>query len=149
MAGIYAAVARQLYTIDHTFGNSPPNWPELYLISQTDDGVGDPNAEKSEPALISPEIQAKINDQLGDLPAKIIWVNSRDEAPINPDNGTVDNGNGAIITLGNVHSQPDGTLQISASLYFASLGATGKTYILEKQNGEWVITGSTGAEWIS
>jgi hypothetical protein len=43
-ADIYAAVIRQLYTVDHTFGqNDAPNWSKLYVLSTTKDGIGDPN----------------------------------------------------------------------------------------------------------
>jgi hypothetical protein len=31
----------------------------------------------------------------------------------------------------------------------ASLAAGGKTYIIEKKDGVWIITGTTGVEWIS
>ena len=44
---IYAAVVRQLYTVDHTFGE-PPNFPVIYLLSTTNDRVGDPNAPRTE-----------------------------------------------------------------------------------------------------
>ncbi len=73
----------------------------------------------------------------------------RDQAPTDAKNGTIANGKGAIITFGNVHLQKDGSVQVSASLYFASLGGTGKTYILTKVNGVWTVTGSTGVQWIS
>jgi hypothetical protein len=61
----------------------------------------------------------------------------------------MDDGKSALITLGNIHVQEDGSVHVSASLYFASLGATGKTYILKKVDGKWVVDGKTGAEWIS
>jgi len=31
----------------------------------------------------------------------------------------------------------------------ARLAAGGKTYILEKKDGVWIVTGTTGVEWIS
>jgi hypothetical protein len=61
----------------------------------------------------------------------------------------VENGKGAIITFGNIHAQPDGTVHVSSSLYFANLGASGKTYILSKVDGVWKVTGKTGVEWKS
>ena len=58
-------------------------------------------------------------------------------------------GGGAIITLGNIHLQEDGPALVSAQLYFAMLGATGKTYTLEKVDGSWQISGDTGVQWMS
>ena len=61
----------------------------------------------------------------------------------------VDDGKGVIFTFGNIQAQNDGSVHVSASLYFASLGAGGRTYILSKVDGVWKITGKTGVEWIS
>ena len=149
-AEIYAAIARQFYTVDHTFGSNPPNWSNLYLLSTTDDGVGDPNVPRGDPTAIPEEVQTTVAEQLNkDLGVNVVWAESREAVPSNPDTGQIDDGNGAIITFGNLHVQDDGTMHVSASLYFASLGATGKTYILSNENGSWEIIGTTGAEWIS
>jgi hypothetical protein len=99
--------------------------------------------------VLPKEILSGVATRLNDLPTKAMWVQSGDDVPINDQNGTVENGNGAMITFGNLHPQEDGTVHVSASLYFASLGATGKTYILSNVDGAWQITGSTGVEWIS
>jgi hypothetical protein len=148
-AEIYAAVARQFYTVDHTFGNNPPNWKGLYLISITNDGVGDPNSEKGDPVAVPDSVRTEINAQIKDLPAKIMWVESREQAGIDANTGQVDGGSAAIITFGNIHVQKDGSIQVPASLYFGNLGAAGKTYVLNKVDGVWKITGTTGVEWIS
>ncbi len=148
-AAVYAAVARQLYTVDHTFGDQPPDWPVLYLVSVTDDGVGDPNAPQGEPRQLSENLRSKIADHLSDLPAKRLWIESREQAKIDPNNGAVEGGSGVIITVGNIHPQTDGTVHVSASLYFSALGAAGKTYILSNIDGTWTVTGTTGVEWIS
>lgn len=148
-AEIYAAVARQLYTVDHTFGNQPPNWPKLLLIANTDDGVGDPNITKLPSVQLPEAVTAGVAERLSDLPAGITWINSQKEANMDPKSGQVENGEGAMITFGNIHMQENGTAHVSASLYFSSLGATGKTYILTQEDGVWKVTGSTGVEWIS
>ncbi|NLF14883.1 MAG: hypothetical protein GX597_24090, partial [Anaerolineaceae bacterium] len=77
----------------------------------------------------------------------VTWVESRDQVPMD-DKDTVEGG-GAIFTLGNPHFQTDGTVHVSASLYFANLGAGGRTYILQEVDGEWRIIGTTGVEWMS
>jgi ABC-2 type transport system permease protein len=145
---IYAAVVRQMYEVDHTFGNQAPNFPVLYILQHTDDGVGDPNIEQTAPVELGEKLRAGIASRLSDLPTNLQWASSLNDVPKEPKTGEVI-GRGAAITLGNLHLQDDGTVQVSASLYFASLGASGKTYILAFQDGAWIITGTTGVEWIS
>ena len=52
-------------------------------------------------------------------------------------------------TLGDIQTQEDGTVQVEGSLYFANLGAGGRTYILERVDGEWRVAGDTGVIWMS
>ena len=146
-AAIYAAVARQLYTVDHTFGDQPPNFPVVYLVRRTDDSVGDPGAPRGESRELSEWVQTDIPAALEDLPAEFVWVDSRDQVPMDANSSVKDGG--AIFTLGNIHPQPDGSLLVSASLYFSSLGAGGRTYILKLMDGAWQIVGDTGVVWIS
>jgi ABC-2 type transport system permease protein len=148
-AAIYAAVVRQLYTVDHTFGE-PPNFPVVYLLRPTDDSVGDPNAPRAESRLVPEAVQGTVLAALAaqpDLPAEFKWVDDRDQVPTDA-NFKVE-GDGAIFTLGNIHQQPDESVFVSASLYFAPLGAGGRTYVLKIVEGFWQIVGDTGVEWIS
>jgi hypothetical protein len=147
-AAIYAAAIRQLYTVDHTFGQ-PPNWPTVYVISTTDDNIGTLTGEGSDPRTLSSETQQAITEALSDLPTEIVWIGDRSEAPISDQNGTVDYGDAIIITLGNIHPQDDGSVQLPASLYCGMLCATGMTYVLEQTDGTWQVTGTTGPVWIS
>jgi hypothetical protein len=147
-AAIYAAVVRQLYTVDHTFGHNPPNFPVVYLVRTTDDSVGDPDAPQTEPQILPDSTQMEIVAALDDLPAEFVWVDDADEVPRDDQTHAVASG-GAIITLGNVHIQEDSKVLVSAQLFFSMLGATGKTYILEQLDGEWQVTGDTGVQWMS
>jgi hypothetical protein len=146
-AAIYAAVVRQLYMVDHTFGE-PPDFPIIYLVRATDDSVGDPDAPKTKSNLLLSSIQEAITDALEDLPAEFAWVGDSDEVPRNSQTGAVE-GNGAIITLGNVHFQEDGSAFVSASIYIANLAAGGLTYIVERIDGAWQIVGNTGVLWMA
>jgi ABC-2 type transport system permease protein len=157
---IYAAVVRQLYTEDHTFGDRPPNWAMVCLVRWTDDSVGDPEAPRTEPRLLSTPTQEGIVASLADLPAEFRWVDGKDEVLLEKNGGQVQedaaikNGgaildSAAIITMGNLYLQDDGSVYVSASLYFGSLGATGKTYMLQQVGGVWQVVGTVGAEWIS
>ena len=155
-AAIYVAVVRELYTVDHTYNiDDPPNFPVIYLVITTDDGSGDPNAPQAEPALIPEEVQTGVSKLLSGsaamdtgnwLPAEIIWIGDAADAPYTPTN-TVAEG-GAVIKLGNIFPQPDGSVLVSASLYLGELAATGKTYVLNLVEASWRVTGYTGVQWM-
>jgi ABC-2 type transport system permease protein len=154
-AMIYAAIVREFYTVDHTYNiDDPPNFPVIYLIKTTDDATGDPNAPQAGRIPIPEEIQKEVSERLSGagaithenrLPAEIIWVETVAEVPLTSTNSVEDGG--AVITLGNIYSKPDGSVLVSASLYLGELAATGKTYILERFETEWRIIGSTGVQW--
>ncbi len=151
-AAIYAAVVRQLYTVDHTFGDEPPNFPIVYLVRATDDGevwgVGESDALQSKPSVLPESVQTVIVSALDDLPAEFVWVDSADEVPLDSNTGRVE-GNGAIITLGNFDLQEDRTVHVMASIYIANLGAGGMIYIVERVDGIWQVVGDTGEYWTS
>lgn len=146
-AEMYAAVIRQIYTEDDTFGGTLQA-PTLYVVRTTNDAAGAPEAEQSEPVVLSEEVTAEITELLQDLPAELVWVDTFEDVELDPETGAVSN-EGAIIQLGNVHHQDDGSAQVSGSIYVANLAAGGQTYILEETDDEWAITGDTGMGWIS
>lgn len=145
-AEVYTAVINQIYTVDDTFGGTLQP-PLVYLLSQTDDSVGDPNIEQQPAQTIDEATQQAIVTGLAELPADVVWVNGRSDVPITAD-GQVE-GDGVIITLGNIHPQADGTLLVSGSIYVANLAAGGQTFVLEETESGWVVTGTTGVQWIS
>ena len=146
---IYAAVIRQLYTVDHTFGDSPPNWPRVYVLKRTDDTIAGTGEEDAASRELAGPVQEAVTTALGDLPAEIIWVAAWDEVPISDEDGAVDQGDGIIITLGNIHEQEEGTVHVPASLHCGGLCATGMTYILELTPSGWTVTGTDGPVWMS
>jgi hypothetical protein len=144
---IYAAAIREQYGPDDTFGGTLQA-PILYLIAQTDDDIGDPDLE-GEPSLVLPaSLQDEIANRLTDLPATVVWVADRAEVPLDAETGAVADG-GAIIRLGNLHAQNDGSVLVSTSIYVAGLAAGGQTYVVEQVDGAWIVTGNTGVQWIS
>ena len=145
-AAVYTAVIHQIYTVDDTFGGTLQP-PVVYLVSETDDNIGDPNIEQQPAQMIDEATQDTIVAGLADLPADMVWVNGRSEVPVTED-GRVE-GDGVIITLGNIHPQADGTLHVSGSIYIANLAAGGQTFILEQIDDVWMISGTTGVQWIS
>jgi hypothetical protein len=146
-AQIYAAAIRQIYTVDHSFGEAP-GWPLVYVVSATDDSVmvGAPTAPSQ---TLSLELQEAITAELVDQPFELTWVASTSEAPIDPDNGQIAEGEGIIITLGNIHGQDDGSAQLPFFMTCGGLCGIGKTYILNQVDGAWQVTGSTGPEIMS
>lgn len=143
--GILGAVIRQVYTVDDTFGGQG-NFATVYLLAVDDTEMGAiPYASKARP-LPAP-VQQSILAALTDLPSQFKWIASAGEAP-RGENSVVQ-GNGAIVTIGKVRPQPDGTVHVAASIYAGMLAAGGQTYVLERQDGAWMITGTTGAAWIS
>ena len=144
---IYTAVIEQIYTQDDTYGGTFKA-PDVYILTKTDDSVGDPDIEQMESQMLSTAVQTEVARALAHLPAQIIWVANKTAVPMDTTTGAVAN-NGVVITLGNIHSQRNGTALASSSIYIASLAAGGQTYTLEKVDGVWQISGTTGARWIS
>ena len=146
-AGIYAAVVHRLYMVDHTFGE-PPNFPVVYIVRATDDSVGDPSIRDLGSSVLTESVQALIVAALSDLPAEFRWVDKFADVPIDSGTGAVQ-GNGAVITLGNIHFQEDESALVSAKIYIANLAAGGLTYVVKEVDGVWKVTGDTGVHWIS
>ena len=151
-AAVYTAIARQLFTKDNTFNGGTPNWKILFMVSATDDGAGDPATAQDPSQVLSAGIQRAVAEQMiQEFKIKAVWVKSAKDPSITYDakTGAVANNEGVIMRFGNLHPQKDGSLQVPASLYFNSLGGAGKTYILQKVDDQWTITGDTGAGWIN
>ena len=146
-AAIYSAIIRRIYIEDDTFGGMlQPS--TLYIIRYTNDKAGDPAIQSSESVLLSESVQSEITTALQDLPTKVVWVDTREDVELDPQGDSVTD-NGAMITLGNMHLQEDGSIHVAGSIYVANLAAGGQTYILKQMDGVWTIIGNTGVQWIS
>ena len=145
-AEIYATVIRQIYTEDDTYGGTfQPS--RLYVIGITDDSAGEPGVEAN-PTAIAEGVRQEVASRLADLPTEIVWVETQDEVALEPDTLEVE-GKGAIITLGNIARQEDDLVHVPGSIYVAGMAGGGQTYVVERMEGVWTITGNTGVEWIS
>ncbi len=67
-AEIYALVVRQLYTVDHTFGQ-PPRFPVVYLLRQTDDSVSASGAPSNSQTIFPGDQQRPASITIGSLAA--------------------------------------------------------------------------------
>lgn len=143
--GILTAVIRQVYTVDDTFGGQG-NFTTVYLLA-VDDAETGAIPYNSKARSVPAPVQQGILAALTDLSSQFKWIASAGEAPRDEEN--IVQGNGAIITIGNIHVQDDGTVHIAASIYVGMLAAGGQTYVLERHDGAWKITGTTGMSWIS
>jgi hypothetical protein len=146
-AQIYAAAIRQIYTVDHSFGESP-GWSQVYVVTTTDDSAMI-DAPKAPPQVLPADLQQGIAAELGDLPFELIWVDSAFEAPTDPADGSVAGGDGIIISLGNIHPQDDGSVQLPFFMTCGGLCGIGKTYVLAQAGDAWQVTGSVGPEIMS
>jgi ABC-type transport system involved in multi-copper enzyme maturation permease subunit len=145
---IYAAAAHQVVLKDSTLGDPAPQFPVIYLVATTNDRVGAPDQPDMGTTTLSTDLQAGVSSALSDLPGRVVWVNSLDAVPKDAKDGAVQDG-GLAITFGNIQVQADGSVQLPASVYAASLIGGGQTYRLDKDAGAWEVTGITGDRWIS
>jgi hypothetical protein len=147
-AAIYAAVIRQLATEDDTFGGNL-NPSTLYVIRNTDDSPGSPvEGQELDTREIAETKQSEIVTMLNDLSIEITWIDTLEDAEFEESDFEVKRG-GAIITLGNIYPQEDGSVQVAGSIYIANLAAGGSTYVLEQVDGSWKIAGRVGPVWMS
>ena len=147
-AAIYSAVIRQLATVDDTFGgNLDPK--TVYVIEKTDDSAGNPIGDpQSDNHVIAETMQSEITSLLSNLAIEIVWIDKFEDAEFE-ESGFEVKRRGAIITLGKVYLQANGSVQIAGSIYIADLAAGGTTYILDRVDDAWEITGRAGGSWIS
>ncbi len=145
--GIYAAVVRQVYTVDHTLDAGAPGLPLVYLLRADDTRTGGGAASVRGMPVIATPVQQSIVAALADLPAQFIWITKLADAP-RAEDGSIQDG-GAVIILGNIQFQPDGAAQVAASIYIGARAVGGRTYVLEPVDGVWQVTGNTGGQWIS
>ena len=139
---IYSAAIRKI----HSFENSR----DLVYIIYTTEDMAIFEGTVAPPQSISPDLQEAIMAELTDEPYEVIWIESFEDAPLEPDNWRetpgwkIAEGNGMVITLGNIHPQEDGTVQLSFFMTCADMCGIGQNFILEQNNGVWQVTGSIG-----
>ncbi|MBE0410591.1 MAG: ABC transporter permease [Anaerolineales bacterium] len=143
---IYAAVVRRIYQTDHNLNSAPIDISIIYLVTETDDSVGDPVVPIEPSRRFDQGARGSIVAFLEDLAIEILWVDKQSsDVFINIDTGEVIGG--LIITLGNPHLYADGSILVSASLTVPGQAATGKSYLVGLVDDDWVVVGDTGMEW--
>ena len=143
-AQIYAAAILEI----HSFARSSSM---VYLVTTTDD-LAYADAPVAPSQKLPADLQEAITAELAGEPYELIWIEAFDDAPIgpiNPENAEgwhIADGDGIIITLGNIHPQDDNSVQLSFFMTCADLCGIGKTFVLNQSFKNWHITGSVGPE---
>jgi hypothetical protein len=142
---IYATIVWRLYAQTDPVG--PPNPPTMY-IRRTADDFGPSPTELPEPEPLSEAVQNGIEQAMADLPTRIVWVDNAQQVPRDETTGAPAD-KGAIVTLGHIYFQKDGSAHVQGSIVFAPLVGGGRTYVVEQVDGTWQVTGSEGVMWES
>jgi hypothetical protein len=146
-AQVYAAVVRQLVTVDHTFGGDP-GFGTIFIVDRASPraGAGVMPAE-GQGTPIGEETQGQIRASLTDLPP-IRFIHHQEEV-VGPmeDGGVVEN-QGVVVTLGTIPDDAD-RLEVGAGMYIANLAGTWLTYVVERMDEGWAVTGTTGPVAVS
>jgi hypothetical protein len=137
-AQIYAAAIPEIHSFARSSG-------VVYLVTTTNDLVYI-DAPTAPSQKLPADLQEAITAELADERFELIWIEAFDDAPIDPTNGQIAEGDGIIITLGNIHPQDDGSVQLSFFMTCADMCGIGKTYVLNQYSNNWHITGSVGPE---
>ena len=103
------------------------------------------DGEVMPPETISGEVRDAVSESVADLPFEVKWVDSESDAPpVLVEPGAYAGGEAALVTLGSIHENEDGTVHVAFWLHCGSLCGIGMTYVLEFVDGAWVVTGTTG-----
>lgn len=146
-AEIYAATINEIYHVDHSF-NQAPNWPIVYVLGTTEDQAMLEGPEEA-PQELDADLRPAISGEVQGAPFELIWVESMQEVPVDAGDGRIAGGEGIVIELGNIHSQDDGTVQVSFFMTCGGLCGIGKVYVLGEVDGSWQVSGSVGPEIMS
>ena len=144
LAQIYAAAIPEI----HAYARSTSL---VYLVTTTED-LACCDAPVAPSQKIPTELQEAITAELAGEPYELIWIESFDDAPKGPikpdseDGWIIAEGDGMVITLGNIHPQEDGSVQLSFFMTCADVCGAGKTLVLNQQYNNWHVTGSVGPE---
>jgi len=146
---IYAAVIRQLVTIDHTFGQADPGFGVVYVINGPVERADDPSRPIGEVKAHRPfgsRVVKGLRAALDDLP-DVTFVEDRSAVVAGEAPGHVIN-DGVLLTLGPIRGGAT-RVEVGNSLWISGLAGQWLTYVLERKSGTWEVAGTTGPVAIS
>jgi len=141
---VYAAVVRQLVTVDHTFGEGTSPFRRIYIIGGVVEGAAQARVRRRGPDRpFTADVKKGMLRALADLPEVEFVANP---ARVLDERGgcTRVRSGGALISLGPISRRPDGKATVPTGLFFACLGGQWLTYVLERTDSGWRIVGTTG-----
>ena len=134
-AAIFAAIVRQLCTVDHTLGESP-DYRVVYLQPATEDAkVSQSVLPRAESHLLSKPVRTAVVAALIDLPLEFLW---EDAPSVSADDDVFI----AVVTLGNIHLREDGSAVVSARLDIDLHTGMPWVYVLGPVDSVWQVTQS-------
>ena len=137
---IYAAVIRQLVTVDHGFGGAPSPYRHVYVLNGVVPSAADPMHLVSRPLIpFKPGLVQAISAKLHGLPP-VSFVQNRGGvvAGRNPGHATHA---GVLITLGQITWRDDTTAIVANNRWASGLNGQWLKYIVRHHNDEWSVTG--------
>lgn len=141
-AEIYAAVIRQLVTVDHTFGNAQPRFRVVYVVDGVVPGAGSALRDFFTPARpFGEDVTAGIRQQLEGKVPPIRFVADGEDALRRPIRAGAVRNRGVIISLGPIERKND-LVRVPNMLWCDAKCAQWRTYVLAEKGGRWVITRS-------
>jgi hypothetical protein len=144
---VYSAVVRQLVTKDHTFGGGEAPFERVFIVVRGDENASSPYSHPLAGPRLTAEEQAAILGELADLPP-VRFVEDPDSVIVGEKRCARVKGNGVLITLGPIKGDPE-RVTVRNRMFFACLGGQGLTYVLERAEGDWRVTGTKGPIVIS
>jgi hypothetical protein len=149
-AAIYTAVVRQLVTKDHTFGGADPGFKVVYVLDGVVVDAADPSKRPSahdpkEPFSHDVKDGLRFLSTLAELPP-VEFVAERDSVVTGTRSGSspghVKNG-GVLISLGPIKGDAN-RVEVANSLWINGLAGQWLTYVVERGDGGWAVTGISG-----
>lgn len=140
----YAAALRYVATLPHEPGAPPP--PRVLLVWRSIDrnvaaDPGRPDVQGSFDAGQQQAIASRLSDVI-----PVEFVEDRDSVYL-PDSSIRDGG--ALVTLGTVDLQNDGTVRLGISFTCGPHCAEGDTLVLAPSGDGWSVADVTGPSWIA
>lgn len=138
VAQIYVAAIAEIHTFARTRS-------VVYVLTTTEDLVYD-EAPLAPAQELASDLRETIKDELVEERFELVWIEALDQAAIDPSNRQIAEGEGIVITLGNIHPQEDGSVLLSFFMACGDLCGIGKTFVLNESGNNWHVTGSVGPE---
>ena len=145
---LYVAVLRRYLGApeENSFAGSPR---PVYVLDRVDRRAADPmrgQGPGTGPSF-GAEDQRRVGAGLSDV-AEVRFVSSPDEVVVVRDGCPQVRDGGILIVLGTPDGGPD-RVEVGINGFVACAGATWLTYVVERQDGRWRVTGTTGSRAIA